>query len=236
MSPFAPRRLASVLLVGLALTTSMTACSGDDSAAPPATTTTSAPPSTTTTEVPIEGGETLYVFTPEVGQCFDRRRLDPDQGGDEIVLLLDCTLPHQFQVFAVAELTTPDLPPVTTTTTVATVPDPSSTSTTSRSSASASTTTTRRDEDAATASTTTTIPDVSDLAWPGDDALITAAKRVCPPPFEPFVGIAYELSELEIGWVLPTQSSWNNGDRTVGCTIYLPNDERMAGTRQATAR
>jgi len=238
MTPRALRSPFAVVVGALVLLGSLTGCSDDDVAEPVATTTTSAAPTTTTTEVPLEGGETLYVHVPETGQCFDRRRLEPAQGGDEIVLLLDCDLPHQFQVFAVHELVTAELPPATTTTTASTLPDPATTTTTTRPSSTSvpATTTTRRDEAAAVAtSTTTTIPDIATIPWPGDDALITTAKRICPARFEAFVGVAYEVSELEVGWILPTPSSWANGDRTVGCTLYLPDDQRLVGSRQAPA-
>ncbi len=50
----------------------------------------------------------MFVYTPVVGQCFDRRRLEerPAAGPQQtdIVLLLDCALPHQNEVFDVLDM------------------------------------------------------------------------------------------------------------------------------------
>jgi hypothetical protein len=72
------------------------------------TTVTTAVPETTTTEPPLEAGREVFVYTPEVGQCFDRRRLEerPQNGPQQtdIVLVLDCSLPHQNEVFDVLDM------------------------------------------------------------------------------------------------------------------------------------
>jgi len=95
-------RLAAALVAGAV---TLAACSGG---AGTATTTTTGPPpteTTTTTEPPLEAGEQVYVFEPSIGTCFDRRRIEaaPERarGTTEIVLILDCSLPHEYEVFAV---------------------------------------------------------------------------------------------------------------------------------------
>jgi hypothetical protein len=101
------RRLAVALAVlGLA---AVTACGGGGGgAAGEATTTTSTPPETTpTTEVSPDAAQVLYVYTPGVGDCFDRRRLEDGPA----VLLVDCTQPHTFQVFGVFDFDESTLPP-----------------------------------------------------------------------------------------------------------------------------
>lgn len=102
----------SVLALAVGLLIAATgACSGEGSADAPSTST--APPEpTTSTEVPLEAGQQVFVYTPEPGQCFDRRQLDerPATGPQQtdIVLLLDCALPHDNEVFDVLEM--PDRP------------------------------------------------------------------------------------------------------------------------------
>jgi hypothetical protein len=80
--------------------------SGDDTAS--TTVTTPVPETTTTTEPPLEAGRQVFVYTPAVGQCFDRRELEerPATGPQQtdIVLLLDCALPHQNEVYDVLEM------------------------------------------------------------------------------------------------------------------------------------
>jgi hypothetical protein len=171
----------------------VTACGGDGS--PPTATDTTAstapPETTTTTEAPIEAGQVLYVYRPGVGDCFDRRRLEPDQGGERIVLLLDCSLPHMSEVFSVVTVTEDDL---------------------------------------------NRAADIPGSVYPGEDALIDVAKRRCTQPFGDFVGRPYELSELELGWVVPTPEQWDNGYRLIGCTVYDANGERLVGSQAGTDR
>jgi hypothetical protein len=90
------RRLAASLAFGALL--AATGCSGGDEATPATTTSTEVPVTTTTTEAPIEAGTVRYVYSAEVGDCFDRRRL-ADEGDRAVILLLDCSLPHEQEVF-----------------------------------------------------------------------------------------------------------------------------------------
>ena len=62
-----------------------------------------------TTEAPLEAGEVRYAYEPVVGDCFDRRRLEADEGGGRVVLVVDCDLPHTFEVFEVFQLSPTDL-------------------------------------------------------------------------------------------------------------------------------
>jgi len=80
-------------------------CSGDD-AAPSSTTIGTAPPveTTTTTEPPLEAGTQIFVYIPKTGDCFDRRKI-PGQNKKqtEVVLKLDCQLPHRYEVYATVD-------------------------------------------------------------------------------------------------------------------------------------
>lgn len=100
-------RLGRSLVVGVVGLAIMSSCSGDSGPGAVATTTTVAPETTTTTEPPVDAGTQVFVYTPEVGDCFDRRQLPAEQAGaggqTEIVLLLDCALPHQNEVFALVD-------------------------------------------------------------------------------------------------------------------------------------
>jgi hypothetical protein len=172
----------------------LAACGGGG--APPETTTTTVdttpPETTTTTEAPVEAGQVLYVYRPGVGDCFDRRRLGPDEGGSRVVLLLDCSLPHTFEVFWVFDL-----------------------------------------DEAALDRTPGGVPE---QGYPGEDPIIAVAKRTCVQPFADFVGRPYERSTLELGWVVPTAGQWDDGNRTVGCTVYDPAGGRLIDSQAGTAR
>jgi len=109
----AGRRAGLALVAALAWTS---ACSGGGGGSSTTTASTNAVPETTTTEPPLEAGRQVFVYTPSVGECFDRRQLEerPATGPQQtdIVLVLDCALPHQNEIFAVLELpqSGPDFP------------------------------------------------------------------------------------------------------------------------------
>jgi hypothetical protein len=161
-------------------------CTGDDDPTATTTTVATAPETTTTTEPPVEAGTQVYVYTPEPGDCFDRRRLDAETAGPggqtEIVLLLDCSLPHQNQVFAVVDYPNAGEP------------------------------------------------------FPGEEALEAFGKRECPQYFQGYVGLAYEVSELEIGFQFPTESSWAAGSQRVGCYLFDGLGAKLMGSMQGAAR
>jgi hypothetical protein len=70
----------------------------------------------------------------------------------------------------------------------------------------------------------------------GDDELVAAAKRLCPPIFASWVGTGYERSSLEIGWVLPSDSQWDAGRRSIACLVLDTGQGLMTGTVQGSAR
>jgi hypothetical protein len=93
---------------------STAACSAGGAGSSSTTVASVAVETTTTTEPPLEAGRQVFVYTPSVGECFDRRQLEerPATGPQQtdIVLLLDCALPHDNEIFTVLEL--PDAGPV----------------------------------------------------------------------------------------------------------------------------
>lgn len=180
----APAAALTVALLVLA------GCAGtDDSGGKAATGTTIAVGTTTTTEAPVEAGEKIYVYVPEVGDCYDKRRIAA-QGGTqtEIVLKLDCALPHEKEIFAIVEYPAPD--PKTT--------DPKA------------------------------------REFPGDDALRRFGRLECPKQFRAYVGTGYEVSSLEIGFLMPAESNWPS-NRKISCLLQAPNGARRSGTARGSA-
>ena len=174
-APSLRHRSPSARLAALLLTLLITACSGKEVASPSTTTGTAAPvETTTTTEVPLEEGEQIYVYSPEVGDCFDKRKV-PGQNNKltDVILMLTCDQPHEFEVFAVVEYP---------------APDPKST-------------------------------DPEARAFPEDEVLRKFAKTECPKKYEDYVGQKYELSKLEIAFVMPLEANWPS-NRSIGCDLY----------------
>lgn len=79
--------------------------------------------------------------------------------------------------------------------------------------------------------------DVDDEEFPGEDALIERAGEECTAaPFEDYVGISYDESELELFPLVPTSESWQEDDRQIVCAVYLPDDQKLTGTVRDAAR
>jgi hypothetical protein len=186
------RTLMGAVVAAVLVATAVGCSSGSDGESVGDTTTVVTEPTTTTstTEAPVEEGEAVYVYTPSQGDCFDRRRLEPEQGGPMVVLLLDCELPHSFEVFGVFEFDDTALQP----------------------------------------------PSGASPEFPGQDVLAAEAGLRCPPLFAQWVGMPYEVSELEMSWVVPDGDSWANGSRVIGCTVFDPFTERLTGTTRDSQR
>ena len=106
--PSRVRRTALAATLGVVVVA--TSCSGaTDTATSTTTATTVAPTTTTTTELPLTAGRQVSFYTPSAGECFDRRKPDPKKP-DEIILLLDCNLPHSNEVVGVVDVAEKDYP------------------------------------------------------------------------------------------------------------------------------
>jgi hypothetical protein len=96
-------------VVGLAMAVmALAGCTGNAAKSATTTITTTVPPETTTTaEAPLTAGRQISFYVPAVGDCFDIRTADK---GPPIYLKLDCSIPHQNEVFATIEFTLKDYP------------------------------------------------------------------------------------------------------------------------------
>ncbi|MDA8369268.1 MAG: septum formation family protein [Nocardiopsaceae bacterium] len=71
--------------------------------------------------------------------------------------------------------------------------------------------------------------------FPGNASLDAEAEGICGGEFEAFVGIPYEESFLGYSWYVPTQQSWDSGDRKIDCVIYDPEGQ-VTGSLRGSAR
>lgn len=71
--------------------------------------------------------------------------------------------------------------------------------------------------------------------WPGVEALDRFAARACYQEFAPFVDLAYEESRLEVGWMVPTRTSWeDHDDRAVACFLYDMQFRKLTGSMEGS--
>jgi putative regulator of septum formation len=66
--------------------------------------------------------------------------------------------------------------------------------------------------------------------YPGQEQVENRATQICYDNFSDYVGIAYEQSIYDIGWLFPTAETWAVGDREVICFAYDVNFEKITGS------
>ena len=69
----------------------------------------------------------------------------------------------------------------------------------------------------------------------GEEAIQAQADEVCFEAFDPFVGLHYESSALDFGWLVPTADSWELGDRVVACFVYRLDLAKVSGTLEGSS-
>ncbi len=72
--------------------------------------------------------------------------------------------------------------------------------------------------------------DLPDGTFPGNAAVEEAVVEMCYDGFEAFVGLPYEESSLDFGWLFPTADSWADGDREVVCFVYDLELAKLTGS------
>lgn len=77
--------------------------------------------------------------------------------------------------------------------------------------------------------------EVPDGDFPGAEAFETQVTTDCIGAFETFVGLAYDVSVLEVQWLEPTEQSWAEGDRELVCTVLDPAGP-VSGTLEGANR
>lgn len=76
--------------------------------------------------------------------------------------------------------------------------------------------------------------EMTDTDFPGSEAAGAQADQMCLPAFESFVGLGYDVSILDFGWLVPTDESWDGGDREIVCFLYRVDLEKMTGTMEGS--
>lgn len=70
-------------------------------------------------------------------------------------------------------------------------------------------------------------------AYPGAGPIQDAAETGCTSQFASYVGLEYDKSILAFTEYVPTESSWEEGDRTVTCVLGDPNGTSTGSLRGA---
>jgi len=73
-------------------------------------------------------------------------------------------------------------------------------------------------------------------AYPGMQAFLDFANAPCLEAFESYVGISFELSDLDMIVLTPTDATWIKGHRTIACVVYTLDGSTLTGSIRGTAR
>jgi hypothetical protein len=78
--------------------------------------------------------------------------------------------------------------------------------------------------------------DVDYTEFPGDEQMAEDAFEACFARFEPFVGLEYESSTLDIAALYPSTESWSlQDDREVVCAVYDMNGGKLTGSAKGSS-
>lgn len=70
--------------------------------------------------------------------------------------------------------------------------------------------------------------------YPGEEAVNSWGQNQCYKLFEPFVGLVYEKSELDIGMITPSRTDWEGEDnrRRISCFVHSFRGLLIVGTME----
>ena len=74
--------------------------------------------------------------------------------------------------------------------------------------------------------------DLPGSIFPGEESIDATALDECLTAFDPYVGVAYEESRLDVSYLAPTAESWDAGDREIACMLYNLDFTKIAGSMQ----
>ncbi len=66
--------------------------------------------------------------------------------------------------------------------------------------------------------------------YPGQEQVDNRASQICFDSFSAYVGISYEESIYEIGWLVPSDETWDVGDREIICFAYDLSLDKITGS------
>ncbi len=79
--------------------------------------------------------------------------------------------------------------------------------------------------------------DLTGDAFPGDDVIEDRWISGCLDRFEPFVGIPFDQSVLDISAIFPTEETWESlDDREVVCSVTAVSGEPRSGSAAGSAQ
>ena len=79
------------------------------------------------------------------------------------------------------------------------------------------------------------VGDMPDGPYPSDAEVRLWVEANCFPAFNDYVGIDYQESVLGMGPITPTADGWNDGDHTVQCALFHPENPELTESMKDSA-
>lgn len=73
-------------------------------------------------------------------------------------------------------------------------------------------------------------------AMPTQEEIFELSAGQCLPAFDAFVGIRFELSEMDVFPLTPTPEQWGEGHRTIHCVLFNLDLSDLVGSARGAAR
>ncbi|HTN99751.1 MAG TPA: septum formation family protein [Microthrixaceae bacterium] len=72
--------------------------------------------------------------------------------------------------------------------------------------------------------------------YPSATVVQNFSEQACYAQFEPFVGIRWTVSDLDIKIWWPSNESWDRNDRQIVCAVVSTTEPKLTGTQRGVAR
>ena len=80
------------------------------------------------------------------------------------------------------------------------------------------------------------VSQLTSATFPTEDTILAAAESDCLPAFASYVGIDFQQSSLDIGYISPSQELWDDGDRSLVCTAHNVDGSQLTASVKGAAR
>ena len=80
------------------------------------------------------------------------------------------------------------------------------------------------------------VQESTEAEYPGEESMHAAAQEFCQTAFADYVGVDFDSSELDMGYLYPTQASWGIGDRQIACWTQTMDGKPLEGSVKGSAQ
>ena len=80
------------------------------------------------------------------------------------------------------------------------------------------------------------VGDLPDGPYPSVNEVDLWVEANCLPAFTEYVGMEYQTSQLDFTYITPVEDGWNDGDHSVQCALFDPQNAELTESMKDAAR